>query len=87
MDKKPYEWDYSGACAPGRCGTISGMATFSLGIFQWLPKKSGKGLKRGKVKYRLRGQTYNPKEVYDKAENLIKELNNDVNTTETNHRL
>jgi hypothetical protein len=47
---KPYEWDYDGACDPAKSRSRS-MQTFSVGVFQWLPKKSGKGLKRGPVKY------------------------------------
>ncbi len=53
-DPKPYEWDFDGACAPSPRQKWT-PATFSLGIFQWLPKRSGKGLKRGPVQKRVRG--------------------------------
>ena len=56
-DPKPYEWDFHGNCDP-----IEGLyasarfATFSVGCFQWLPRKAG-GLKRGKVEKRFSGPT------------------------------
>lgn len=63
-NKKPYYWDWSGSCVPGsgRC-----FATFSVGCFQWLPKKSG-GLKKGRVAIRFGGPRHKPQEVYDKAQ-------------------
>ena len=74
MNKNPeiYEWDYDGACAPGNYG-MNG-TTFSLGIFQWIPKKS-KGLKRSKVVYRIKGYSNNPDKTFDKAKKVIKYLN------------
>ena len=43
------DWDYDGACL-----TWSG-ASVSLGIFQWVPKSSGRGVKRGPVQKRIKG--------------------------------
>lgn len=69
---KPYEWDYFGACEPtGKNSWI----TFSLGIFQWLPKAGGRGLKRGKVIKRVRGNVIDKADVYAKADEIVDELN------------
>jgi hypothetical protein len=46
-----------------------------VGIFQWLPKKRGKGLKRGTVKYRVRGNSDKPTEVYEKAQAICDKYN------------
>ena len=70
-EPKEGEWDYDGNCAPGQQGKTWN-ETFSVGIFQWLQKKNGKGLKRGKSICRIRGDCKNPQEVYDKAEEVIK---------------
>jgi hypothetical protein len=51
------------------------MQTFSLGIFQWLPKAGGKGLKRGKVVQRVKGQTSEPEPAYERARAIVVELN------------
>lgn len=65
------DWDYDGACCPnGVCDF--GQQTFSIGIFQWLPKSSGKGIKRGKVIKRISGLSSHPEDVYAKAEAWIK---------------
>jgi hypothetical protein len=63
--KKAYQWDYEGHYDPARRQQFHSN-TFSVGIFQWLPKKSG-GLKKGTVHKRIRGFTSQPQEVYDKA--------------------
>ena len=75
-DPKAYEWDWDGACAPG-FGKDAHAAynTFSVGIFQWLPKTGGKGLKRGKVLHRVKGRTHSPKVVFDAAEEIVAWLN------------
>lgn len=56
--------DYDGACKPGGFFRYS---TFSVGIFELVPKASGKGTKRGKVKVRVSGPTESPELVYTKA--------------------
>lgn len=70
--KKEFAHDFSGSCNPERLSDHSVWlpVTFSLGIFQWLPKASGKGLKKSAVKYRVRGFTYNPKPVHRRAEDV-----------------
>jgi len=67
---KKGEWDYDGNCAPGQ-KEKTWNETFSVGVFQWLPTKSGLDLKRGKCIKRFRGSINNPQEVYDKAEEFI----------------
>ena len=62
--EKVYKHDWSGHC-DGRLG----MATFSVGIFQWIPKVK-KGLKKTAVKYRVRGYASNPQKVYQRAEEV-----------------
>ena len=48
--------------------------TFSLGIFRWLLKASGKGLKKSAVMYRVKGYTSNPEPVYKRAKEICEEL-------------
>jgi hypothetical protein len=71
--REVYEWDYDGACSPGN--EYSGHNTFSVGIFQWIPK-TREGLKRSKVIYRIKGYVSNPDDVYEKAQKLVNMLNN-----------
>jgi hypothetical protein len=49
--------------------------SFSVGIFQWLPKASGKGLKKSKAMARVLGYTAEPDRVYEKADDLCGRLN------------
>jgi len=72
--KKAYNWDYDGVYKPGGSHAF-GNVHFSVGIFQWLPKTKGIGLKRGKTIQRVKGLSSNPEEVYEKAEEICKELN------------
>lgn len=73
-NKLAYEWDYDGACSPAALGH-AGQETFSLGIFQWIPKANGGGLKRGKVIRRIRGRCDNAAAVFDVAIALCKSMN------------
>ena len=59
-------WDYFGACVPEVDQRYS-TATFSLGIFQWLPKSRGKETKRGKVMLRISGKVSERDSVIGKA--------------------
>ena len=61
--KQEYRHDFSGSCAPNFKGS-SMHNTFSVGIFQWLPKASGKGLKKSAVKFRVKGNVSDAKKVY-----------------------
>ena len=75
MDKNrvAFQFDFDGACIPPAYGN-SVFRTFSVGIFQWVPKSSGKGLKRGKAIKRIRGSTANSREVLDRAEKMCSDL-------------
>lgn len=68
--------DFEGSCAPGTDGVLkhSTQETFSLGIFQWVPKNSGKGCKRGAVKVRVKGPFHKPTDVYAKAGEIVAAL-------------
>jgi hypothetical protein len=64
IEPAPYVWDFDGAWAPG--GSAPRGDTFSIGVFQWVPKKGG-GVKRSKVQARFVGNPCNPHLVYQKA--------------------
>lgn len=67
---------FEGGCAPGSDGMLkySIQETFSLGIFQWVPKSSGKGCKRSAVKVRVKGAVDKPSAVYSKAGEIVAAL-------------
>jgi hypothetical protein len=65
--------DFEGACAPGSM-TFCQWDTFSVGIFEWVPKSSGRGSKRGKVKVRVKGSTSDPDSVAAKAREIVAAL-------------
>lgn len=73
---KTNKHEYSGAWAPPRDGSrfFSQSNTFSLGIFQWVAKDSGKGLRKTAVKVRVSGPTHTPETVYAKADEIVKAL-------------
>ena len=64
------EWDFDGSCAPpetGRGPARDGMETFSLGCFGWVRRGKdgqGRGLKKGKVTYHVKGVVSGPAEAY-----------------------
>lgn len=74
--KQPFKHDYSGSCGPGSSFNMSAYTqeTFSVGIFQWLPKSSKNGLKKSSVKVRVSGKVSDPDKVYAKAEEICKQL-------------
>ncbi len=65
--KPAYTWDYWGDCDPAHSAYGRRATTFSVGVFQWLPKANGKGVKKGKVVKRFTGYTGNPEQVYKMA--------------------
>ena len=66
---------FSGACAPDSGGYWAGhYHTFSLGIFEWVNKASGQGLKKGPVRVRVSGDTNNAEAVNAKAEEIVRLL-------------
>ena len=75
MKKEAYKHDFSGSLAPDINGTTKfRVDTFSVGCFQWLPKKNGKGLKKSAVKFRVRGYVRDAEDVYSAAEKICREL-------------
>ena len=71
---KLYQWDFSGSCAPGNAlGWYN--HSFSVGIFQWIPKSSGEGLKKSAVIKRVKGLTSDPESVYAQARAICAEKN------------
>ncbi len=67
---KAGDLDYDGSCAPNAPCAFSHI-TFSVGIFQWMPKADGKGIKRGKVIKRIKGYSSEPAIVFKMAEQWI----------------
>lgn len=75
---KAYEWDFDGSCAPNEDGSdirIHGQATFTLGVFQWVPTKNRRYLKRGKVAHRIKGDCNNPRPAYEAARAFVAKKN------------
>ena len=70
------KYDFDGECAPHRNPKHS-WATFTLGIFEWVAKSGGKGLKRDKILVRVKGETANPGPAYEEARDRCRILNND----------
>lgn len=65
---------FSGQCEPQEGARGYHWKTFSLGIFQWLPKASGSGLKRSKVKVRVIGSSNRPELARAKAQEIASAL-------------
>lgn len=68
-----FKHDFDGACIPKK-GVISTYKTFSVGVFQWLPKSRGKGLKRGPVKVRVSGLCRASTVVFATARGIVEAL-------------
>lgn len=64
--------DFDGECMPSGSQAFGNFSTFSVGIFRWLPKASGKGLKKSKVIYRVRGKVDNAELMYARAREVCK---------------
>lgn len=64
---------FDGNCRPSGFGKFhsGSQLTFSVGIFQILPKANGQGTKRGPVKVRVKGYTIDPEAVYTKAREIV----------------
>jgi len=65
------DWDYDASFRPDGKEYFNNR-TFSVGIFQWIQKANGKGIKRSAVKKRIRGYSINPGDVYKRADDYIK---------------
>ena len=80
-EPKAYEYSFSGHYAPR--GDVSRHSsgwntTFSFGVFQWLPKSGGKGLKKGKVVKRISGLCADYPLVVAKAQAYCDEMNKEA---------
>ncbi|MCK6472930.1 MAG: DUF4304 domain-containing protein [Planctomycetes bacterium] len=53
---------------------VAGFVRLSVSVYQWIPKSSGKGLKRSKS-IRVHGYTAEAQRLYDKANELCNRLN------------
>lgn len=67
-------WDFDGFTLDAIKSDVS-CVTFSLGIFQWLPRKRGNGVKRGRVVRRVRGYTSHAEKVFDTANAYVDKMN------------
>lgn len=70
--KKPIH-GFDGMWSP-KHGKSDGQTTFSLGVFEILPAKDGKGTKRGKVKVRVRGYVNDVDRTYLVAKVIADQL-------------
>ena len=48
--------------------------TFSVGIFKWELKSSGKEMKKGKIIVRVSGEVEKAEDVFNKADEIVKDL-------------
>lgn len=64
-ERKAWSWAFDGDCKPA-----PGENMFSVGIFQWVPKKGGKGVKRSKAVCRVNGSVEEADQVYQRAEEI-----------------
>ena len=60
---------YSSGCDPRGQRHMS-YQTFSVGVFQWVPKKVGKGCKKGKVLVRVVGPCSARDAVFSRAKDI-----------------
>lgn len=66
--------EYSGSYRPINGIAPCNVQTFSVGIYELIPKSSGKGFKKSAVKVRVRGNVSDEKRVYVMAKNICKML-------------
>jgi hypothetical protein len=72
MESVMRHFEWSGMCDPG-VGFCT-HETFSVGIYELIPKASGKGTKRGKVQVRVSGFISQGRDVYNLAAEIAKKL-------------
>jgi len=66
-------WDYWGKLDPSHWISRIYWQTFSVGVFQWIAKSNGKGVKRGKSIKRFSGFVADPECVYRQVRAFIEE--------------
>jgi hypothetical protein len=75
--KEAFRHSFGGLYTPDKAELIQYRPeTFSVGIFQWIPKANGKGLKKSAVKFRVKGSSKHPERVYEKAYEMCEFLDN-----------
>ena len=72
--KKIFAHDFSNNYMPTNSQIYVNFSSFSVGIFRWLPKASGKGLKKSAVMYRVKGDPSNLEPVYKRAKEICEEF-------------
>jgi hypothetical protein len=70
QDFDAYHWTFDESAFAERPDT----ETFSVGVYQWLPKAAGKGLKKSNT-LRVHGYTADAESVYELASQLCRRLN------------
>lgn len=77
---KPFQWDFDqkpleevGRYDHHSVGSVQ-FETFSVGVYQWLPQSSGKGVKKSRT-IRVKGYVADPERVFKKAAELCRRLN------------
>ncbi len=74
---------FDGEFMPNKDSKFFPGATFSVSIFQWIPKASGKGLKKGKVVYRVRGRVGDAEKVYARAREVCRHFDRYAKSADT----
>jgi len=69
---------FSGACRPGSGHASHG--TFSVGVFEWVAKAGGRGVKKSAVKVRVSGSTGHPERVDARAAEIAAALDDGTYT-------
>lgn len=71
---RAFEFDFVGEYDPLNANrrNLFHSKTFSVRVFQWIPRASGKGLKKSKCLKRIRGYVAQPEIVHEKAEQECK---------------
>lgn len=65
---------FDGAFSPSKKKRYSHITTFSVGVFEWIPTKDGKDVKRGPVKVRVRGLIGRSDAIFSKARDIVDDL-------------
>lgn len=74
QNPQPGQHDFCGACSPSSSSEYSSQHTFSVGVFEWVPRRSKAGCRKGPVKVRVRGRVQDVELVYAKAREIVAAL-------------
>jgi len=78
---------FDGHFEPEKTKGFLGIETFSVGCYELVPRKSGEGTKRGKVKVRVAGPLSRPHDVYRKASEICAQIDAGTYTGPKNVRV